>query len=199
MSDAPPADAANTRAPLPVPFRGFHELHAQPYLDYATAHLADDGLALELVDDVFTALADHWTDVLAQSNPTAYAWALLRRVVEAECVRRDEHLVLVEKTAFAYAMRENVKSLLDGLDASVTDLEDGITLAAAIRSLSGSKHDVIVLRYLMGYSVNRIATVMGVETATIRSLICQAKTKLAARLASRRLLRPGPIKHDAQE
>ncbi|WP_380282239.1 RNA polymerase sigma factor [Kitasatospora purpeofusca] len=196
MNDFPPADAAPHAAPtparLPIAFTAFHDLHAQRYTDYAFAHLGEAGMVRDLVDDVFVALADHWDRVLAQPRPAAYAWALLRRVVEAECARREEHLALIEEAAFAYALIERAKRLLALVDGStVDDLGVGISVARAIQKLPGRQHDVVVLRFLAGYPPTHIAEVMGIEEATVRSLISQARTRLQTRLAPRRTLTSG--------
>ncbi|MEW1912545.1 sigma-70 family RNA polymerase sigma factor [Kitasatospora sp. NPDC085895] len=209
MSDALPADAAGPQVPTPtltIAFDGFLELHGRAYFEYAHAHLDDTDLATDLVDDVFAALADRWDWIIQQPSPAAYAWAMLRHVVEAECERRDEHRVLVEKAAFGWAhvqeMRRDGGEFLDDLHASVADfgeLANGLTLATAIRKLSGSKHDVMVLRYLNGLTVTETAELMGIEEATVRSLTTQARARVELHLAPRRLLRPGPTQNETQE
>ncbi|MFD9061461.1 sigma-70 family RNA polymerase sigma factor [Kitasatospora purpeofusca] len=206
MSDTQPADAADaagTRAPnpaeLPITFAAFHDLHAQRYTDYAFAHLPDESIVRELVDDVFVALAERWNRVLAQPSPAAYAWALLRRVVEAECARRDEHLALIEEAAFAYALIERGKRVLELVDGSmVDDLGVGISVARAIQDLPGRQHDVVVLRFLACYEPAQIADVMGIEDVTVRSLVSQARTRLQARLAPRRTVEPGRSPDDEE-
>ncbi|MFE4516743.1 RNA polymerase sigma factor [Kitasatospora sp. NPDC056783] len=213
MSDIQPADAADAAgtqvpapapapAPVPVPasvpadlplaFVAFHDLHAQRYTDYAFAHLGDADVALELVEDVLLALAERWDRVMCRPRPAAYAWALLRRVVEAECTWRREHLALVEEAAFAYALIRRAEKALEEIDRSmVGDLEVGISVARAIRDLPGRQHDVVVLRFLGCYGPHQIAEVMGIEEGTVRSLISQARTRLRVRLAQRRTLEPG--------
>ncbi|MEV7783403.1 sigma-70 family RNA polymerase sigma factor [Kitasatospora sp. NPDC088351] len=206
MSDIQPADAADaagTRAPspalLPIAFAAFHDLNAQRYTDYAFAHLPDENLVRDLVDDVFVALADRWDSVLSQPSPAAYAWALLRRVVEAECARRQEHLALIEEAAFAYAVIERAKRLLEQVDDSMMDdLGVGISVARAIQDLPGRQHDVVVLRFLACYEPTQIAEVMGIEDATVRSLISQARTRLQTRLAPRRAFDPGRSPDDEE-
>ncbi|MET8624662.1 sigma-70 family RNA polymerase sigma factor [Kitasatospora sp. NPDC004669] len=198
MSDIQPADAADaasTRIPppepvvLPIAFTAFHACYAQRYTDYAFAHLGDEHTVRDLVDDVFVALAERWDRVLTQRSPAAYAWALLRRVVEAECARRDEHLALIEEAAFAYALIERANRVLVAVDESLVDaLGDGISVARAIQDLPGRQHDVVVLRFLGCYEPSQIAEVMGIEEATVRSLISQARTRLQTRLAPRRAL-----------
>ncbi|MFF3075319.1 RNA polymerase sigma factor [Kitasatospora sp. NPDC057936] len=200
MSDSPPADAADaagTRAPnpaaipaeLPIAFVGFHDLHAQRYMDYAFAHLGDADVASELVEDVFLALAGAWERVVCQPRPAAYAWALLRRVVETECDWRRQQLALIEEAAFAYALIKRAERVLEEIDQSmVGDLEVGISVARAIQDLPGRQHDVVVLRFLGCYEPPQIAEVMGIEEGTVRSLISQARTRLRGRLAPRRTL-----------
>ncbi|MGK4586154.1 sigma-70 family RNA polymerase sigma factor [Kitasatospora sp. HPMI-4] len=185
---------------LPIAFQAFHALHAPEYLIYATSLLYEDDTARDLVDEVFAQLADHWDHVMTQANPAAYAWALLRHVVEAESKRRKEHLALVQKHAFSYALRREFEPILRDIDThAVTDLEIGITVAAAVLELSGAKLDVILLHCLNDLSMDKTAAVMGIESATVRSLLCQARAKLEARLAPRRLLRLSSTAHADEE
>ncbi|MGW7444967.1 RNA polymerase sigma factor [Kitasatospora sp. NPDC054795] len=201
MSEPPFTDATAPGAPridLPIAFQGFQELHAQPYFDYALTVLGDPDLAQRVVDDVFLALVDRWDRVLTQPNPHAYAWAALRHTVEAQRVRDEEHRLLVERVVFSIVVHREAEPLIAGIDADVTDLEVGISVAAAVLELSGAKFDVIILRYLNKFSVERTARAMGIDENTVRSLTSQAKAKIEARLAPRRLLRPGPAKHDQE-
>ncbi|MCX4682718.1 RNA polymerase sigma factor [Kitasatospora purpeofusca] len=201
MSEPPFTDAAGTAAgiDLPIAFRGFQELHGQAYFDYAFTVLGDQRLAQELVDDVFLALADRWDRVLTDPNPHAFAWAALRRTVEAEQARDEEHRLLVERIAFAVvAYREEAKQLIDDIDAVTTDLEVGVSVATAVLELSGAKFDAVVLRYLNRFSVERTALAMGIDERTVRSLTSQAKARIRARLTPRRLLHPGPAKSDQE-
>ncbi|MFI6850484.1 sigma-70 family RNA polymerase sigma factor [Kitasatospora sp. NBC_00085] len=200
MSEPPFTDAAGTapRVELPITFLGFQELHAQPYFDYTLTVLGDPNLAQRLVDEVFLALSDHWDQVLTQPNPAAYAWAALRRTVEAQRAQDEEHRLLIERVVFSIVVHREAEPLIADFGASVTDLEVGITVATAILELSGAKFDVIILRYLNGFTVARTARAMGIDETTVRSLTSQAKAKLEARLAPRRLLRPGPTKHDQE-
>ncbi|MFI8085816.1 RNA polymerase sigma factor [Kitasatospora sp. NPDC086009] len=208
MSETPFTDAAGTapRTELPITFLGFQELHAQAYFDYALTVLRDQALVQLVVDETFLALSDHWDRVLEHPNPAAHAWAALRRAVEAERARDAEHRILIERVAFSIALHRDHDSLLDGfrdhaieVESSVADLEAGITLGAAISELSGAKFDVVVLRYLNKLTIAQTARAMGVDEGTVRSLTSQAKAKLRARLAPRRLLRPEPAQHDDQE
>ncbi|MFJ9777181.1 sigma factor-like helix-turn-helix DNA-binding protein [Kitasatospora sp. NPDC101157] len=84
------------------------------------------------------------------------------------------------------------------IDADTTDLETGVSVAAAVLELSGAKFDVIILRYLNRFTVERTARAMGIDENTVRSLTSQAKAKIRARLAPRRLLRPGTAKDDQE-
>ncbi|MFE6869313.1 hypothetical protein ACFVFS_22515 [Kitasatospora sp. NPDC057692] len=73
MSEPSFTDAAGTtprpHAELPVAFRAFQELHAQPYFDFALTVLGDQTLAQHTVDDVFLPLVDRWDRVLTDPSP----------------------------------------------------------------------------------------------------------------------------------
>nr|BFD96327.1 hypothetical protein KitaXyl93_76870 [Kitasatospora sp. Xyl93] len=73
-----------------------------------------------------------------------------------------------------------------------------MALGAAIKELPAAKYDVIVLRFVVGLKVAGTARAMGTDEATVKSLTTQARTKLEARLRSRRLLRPSTAKEDQE-
>ncbi|MFB7476864.1 hypothetical protein [Kitasatospora sp. NPDC056184] len=105
MSEPSFTDAAGTtprpRAGLPIAFRAFQELHAQPYFDFACTVLGDQTLAQHTVNDVFLSLVDRWDRVLTDPNPHAYAWAALRCAVEAQRARDTQHRLLIERVVFS--------------------------------------------------------------------------------------------------
>ncbi|MER8103926.1 sigma-70 family RNA polymerase sigma factor [Kitasatospora sp. NPDC094016] len=187
---------------LPIAFRAFQELHAQPYFDFALTVLGNQTLAQHIVDEAFLALLDRWDRVLTEPNPNAYAWAALRCAVEAQQARAAEHRLLIERLVFSAVVRREAEPLIADIDADAlanrTDEEVGVSVAAAVLELSGAKFDVIVLRYLNKYDIKKTAAAMGIDETTVRSLTSQAKAKIEARLAPRRLLRPGPAKHDQE-
>ncbi|MFE4602012.1 RNA polymerase sigma factor [Kitasatospora indigofera] len=191
MSEQPFTDAAGTapQLDLPLAFRGFQELHGQAYFDYAYTVLGDRVLAQDLVAEVFDRFAERWDRVLTEPNPHAFAWAGLRRTVEAELARGAEHRLLIERILFSELVHRQAQPLMTGIDAGTAGLEVGISVAAAVLELSGAKFDVIILRYLNGFSVERTARAMGIDENTVRSLVSQAKAKIRARLAPRYLLR----------
>ncbi|MFE6869316.1 sigma factor-like helix-turn-helix DNA-binding protein [Kitasatospora sp. NPDC057692] len=121
---------------------------------------------------------------------------------EAQRARDSEHRLLIERPVFSAVVRREAEPLIADIDADAladrSDEEVGVSVAAAVLELSGAKFDVIVLRYLNKYSVARTAQAMGVDEITVRSLTSQAKAKIEARLAPRRLLRRGPAKHDQE-
>ncbi|MER5865459.1 sigma-70 family RNA polymerase sigma factor [Kitasatospora sp. NPDC002040] len=201
MNDATSAEPAGTHPELvlPISFQAFQELHGEPYFRYTLANLGSPAVAQQLVDDVFAALVVRWEHVLTQPNPARYGWRMLRHVVEAERDRRQEHLALVERIAFSIRLRDQAEAFLHDLGACVAELEEGMTLGAALLGLSGAKFDVMVLRYVNGWSVAETAAAMGIEEPTVRSLTSQARNKIETRLRPRRLLRsPGPTTHDEE-
>ncbi|CAN3985995.1 RNA polymerase sigma factor [Kitasatospora purpeofusca] len=206
MSEPSFTDAAGTtprpHTELPIAFRAFQELHAQPYFDFALTVLGDQNLAQHVVDDVFLGLVERWDRVLTDPNPHAYAWAALRCAVEAQRARDEEHRLLIERLVFSVVVRREAEPLIADIDADTlanrSDEEVGVSVAAAVLELSGAKFDVIVLRYLNKYSIRKTAEAMGIDEITVRSHVSQAKAKIEARLAPRRLLRPGPAKHDQE-
>ncbi|MFF2751356.1 RNA polymerase sigma factor [Kitasatospora sp. NPDC058048] len=201
MTEPSFTDAAGTTPPvveLPITLEAFQRLHADAYYDYAYACLGDAALAQELVSEAFLELADCWDRVLTYPQPAATAWAALRHLVEVERERLDR---LEERIAFSVALRLEWEPWLDDLDAVTTGidgLEVGMALGAAIKELPAAKYDVIVLRFVVGLKVAGTAQAMGTDEATVKSLTTQARTKLEARLRSRRILRSSTAKEDQE-
>jgi RNA polymerase sigma-70 factor (ECF subfamily) len=61
-------------------------------------------------------------------------------------------------------------------------MEESLGLYTAIRGLSERQHDVIILRYVLGYSDQRVAFLLGIDPKTVRSHVRFAKQRLAREL-----------------
>lgn len=161
---------------LPVEFRAFQELYAQPYLTLAHLQLGSRREAEDLVDTVFYQLAVHWKHVMEQESPEAYAWAVLKQLIG----ERRLQLGLDTTTAIATAAFTSV--VLKASRDKFAALESSLGLYPAIAALPERQGDVIVLRYVLGYTDERTAQVMGTCVSTVRSNTRYAKRRLAREL-----------------
>jgi RNA polymerase sigma-70 factor (ECF subfamily) len=157
---------------LPVDFRGFHELYAEPYLRLAHLQLGSRREAEDVVGTTFYQLALHWPHVKRQESTEAFGWAVLKQLLGE---RREElglGSALVQTAAFAAAA-------LKGAQEQFAVLEGKLGLYAAISRLPERQCDVIVLRYVLGYPDAHTARIMGVTEATVRSNVRFARRRLA--------------------
>ncbi|MEU8551650.1 RNA polymerase sigma factor [Streptomyces roseoverticillatus] len=157
---------------LPADFVAFFSLHHRPYLRYAHLQLDSEPDAEWVVEEVFCQLALAWGEVRRQPNPAAYALAALKeKITKLLAARRRGATALVETAAFA-AVREASRARMEVL-------ESRLGLYAAITRLPDRQFDVVVLRYVLGYPVHRVAGIMGISPATVRSHVRGARRRLA--------------------
>ncbi|WP_259454418.1 sigma-70 family RNA polymerase sigma factor [Streptomyces ginkgonis] len=160
---------------LPAAFVAFHEQHYPGYCEYAKLHLGNETEAMDLVDDLFTHLAENWASLMATAAPAAEVWALLKIIVIAQLDARGSRSAMPETAAFRKVARE----VLDRTRGEFELMESSIGLYTAIAALPDRHFDVVVLRYVLGYPTPRAATIMGIEETTVRTYVHQARRKLA--------------------
>ncbi|MFE0457805.1 sigma-70 family RNA polymerase sigma factor [Kitasatospora sp. NPDC058965] len=172
MSQDLPAGTEGGGEELPLPFQAFFMLHHQAYLDYARAQLSlsEDEQITELVEDVFTELAYRWEEVMTSQDPAAYAWRMLRFIVEEERRHRGEALVLIERAVFMVAANRVTRPVFDAL-------EDGLGIYREIARLPERQYDALLFNQILGYSTAQTAAVMGIKASTVRVLVHQVHEK----------------------
>jgi RNA polymerase sigma-70 factor (ECF subfamily) len=158
-------------AVLPETFTAFYSLHHKAYLRYAHIQLDSRAEAEQVVEDVFVQLANMWAHVLQQPNVDGYAWAALKEEVARRLEIQGHALALVETAAFAAARRAS--------RGRFAVLESSLGLYGAIARLPERQYDVIVLRFVLGYPMRRVAELMGVSYGTVRSHVRGARRRLA--------------------
>lgn len=162
-------------AVLPAAFEAFVELYYVPHLAYADAQLGSQELAEDVVDETFAIIALNWAQVLSgEEQPEAVAWALLRENVTARLEQLGRDTSLVAVCAFTAVLRSSREQF--------AALEGSVGLYRAIAELPDRQFDVIVMRYVLGYKCAAVAKMLGIETASVRSVTRQARRHLAAKL-----------------
>lgn len=158
-------------------FEAFYEMQQESWLRFALAQTGSREAAERIVDGVTNHLADCWEHVLRQHNVGRYAWAVLKTFIERWLNDHGARPAFVETTAFdRVAMAMNYSKEQFGL------MEESLGLYSAIRALSERQHDVIILRYVLGYSDKRVGYLLGIDPKTVRSHVRFAKQKLARQL-----------------
>ncbi|MGW7369477.1 RNA polymerase sigma factor [Streptomyces sp. NPDC054841] len=171
---------------MPPPFRAFHTQYHQPYFEYARIQLGDWDAADELVHGTFLYLAFNWQHFTRQGSFEADAWALHKERVATELTVTGRPPAGPETLAFARAIRAATDAVMgtfrEHFRAQVDELEHSIGLYRAMTHLPERQFDVVLLRYALGYTTKHTASVMGITPATVRTLRCSAKRRLAAEL-----------------
>jgi RNA polymerase sigma-70 factor, ECF subfamily len=73
--------------------------------------------------------------------------------------------------------------------APAAQVED-LALLEALRGLSVGQRQVLVLHYLIGMTVEEVATTLGVPTGTVKVRLARGRHALAARLGEQQEVRP---------
>ncbi|UCM89195.1 sigma-70 family RNA polymerase sigma factor [Streptomyces marincola] len=163
---------------LPADFRAFHQLYRPAYVRWAELHLGDRAAAEETVDRAFEQLAADWSHVLRLDSPAGYAWALLKdRTVDAARARGRRPVVMDTAAFETHALHSAVDP--------IGELEESLGLYQAIRELPERQHDVIVLRYCIGYSSEETADILGISVPGVRSTARYARHRLKEALGLR--------------
>ncbi|SOD63678.1 RNA polymerase sigma-70 factor, ECF subfamily [Streptomyces zhaozhouensis] len=173
MTEAvPPRRAAVAPlAPLPADFRAFHQMYRPAYVRWAELYLGNREHAEETVDHAFEQLAADWAEALRVDSPAGYAWAVLKsRTVEA-AKARGRRPVVMDTAAF------ETEALHNALDP-IGELEESLSLYQAISELPERQHDVIVLRYCLGYSTEDTSDILGLTVPGVRSTARYARHRL---------------------
>ncbi|MEU2516456.1 RNA polymerase sigma factor [Streptomyces syringium] len=172
MADQPrPVLGEDLSAALPADFLAFFSAHHQAYLRYAHIQLGSTADAEWVVEEVFGQLALIWGEVLRRPSVPAFALATLREEIAKLLAARGRDVALVETAAFA-AVREATR-------ARMGVLESALGLYAAITRLPDRQYDVVVMHFVLGYPVRRVAGIMGLSPATVRSHVRGARRRLA--------------------
>ncbi|WP_335979386.1 MULTISPECIES: sigma-70 family RNA polymerase sigma factor [Streptomycetaceae] len=168
--DDPDPDAAVQ----PLDFQAFHALYRGAYVRWAQMYLGSRADAEDAVHEAMLELLRHWRKALAQPEPAAYAWWLVKNRVRDAARSRSRR----QKLADAIFTTELAHDTVDPIGA----LEVSIALWEAIDALPERQHDVFLMRYSLGYTVRQTADLLGITEATVRSTARDARRRLAAAL-----------------
>jgi RNA polymerase sigma-70 factor (ECF subfamily) len=159
----------------PVEFTDFHRANRGAYVRWAALHLGSRAEAEDAVDEAMLELLAKWPAVVARPAPAAYAWTVVKsRTIDAVRASRRRP-VAVDIAAFESA------ALTLATDP-IAELETNLALEQAIALLPERQHDVMVLRYRLGYTTRQTARLLDVSEATVRSTVRDARRRLARSL-----------------
>ncbi|MET9696362.1 sigma-70 family RNA polymerase sigma factor [Streptomyces sp. NPDC006529] len=160
----------DTRARLS--YWAFHTDRRPAYMRFAYLQLGSEADAEDAVDAAFDAIMNEWLRMLHMDRLEAYAWTVLKhRIVDVQRTRERRPRPM-DISAFEAALK----------DAAVDPYEvltDSIRFYTAVSRLAERQRDAVLLRYGLHCTTGEAAHVMGVEEATVRSHLSQARRRLA--------------------
>lgn len=164
---------------LPPDFRAFHQMYRGAYVHWAELYLENRADAEEAVDHAFEQLYFAWSDVLEHENPNAYAWAVVKNRTIDHARARGRRPTVTDTAAF------ETDALRCAVDP-IAELEESLSLYAAIQALPERQHDVVVLHYCLGCTVRETADLLGITPAGVRSIARFARHRLNEALSTGR-------------
>ncbi|MEU4729563.1 sigma-70 family RNA polymerase sigma factor [Streptomyces sp. NPDC023588] len=155
----------------------FQEAMTESYLQVAYIKLGSDADAEEAVIKAFDYILANWQRMLGMEYLNKYAWTVLnRRIIDQQRARRRRPEP-ADVAPFEAVLSESDGFLTKGSDA-FDYLLGTIHFYTAVRRLSERQRDAVILYYGLDYSTRDTALVMGVEEATVRSQLSQARARL---------------------
>ncbi|MGW1974249.1 RNA polymerase sigma factor [Streptomyces sp. NPDC001889] len=155
----------------PLDFQAFYQTRLHSYLEYAFLHSGSKQVSLDLVEVVFAQLLEDWPEVLREANVERYGFAVLRHAIATYLALAERPRTLVETASFE-KVRAATRRQLEVMESS-------LGLYSAIARLPERQMDVIVFRFVLGYSMGAVARIMGICPATVRSHLHAARRQLA--------------------
>ncbi|MFE7120478.1 sigma factor-like helix-turn-helix DNA-binding protein [Streptomyces sp. NPDC057654] len=183
--DLPAAGGVPPRRPsrrLEISFEAFHEFHARKWLEYARLHTGDALGAEKLTQAVYQQLADHWAHVLLQPSVDSYAWTVFKEHIAEWFLNSGRSTTAAQASALAAVARV----LLRKYGQQLALLEDRASSGGGMPRLPERQCDVVVLRFVIGYSDDRIGALLNVDETVVRSHVRHAKRRIVAELGGGR-------------
>ncbi|ONK12591.1 sigma factor-like helix-turn-helix DNA-binding protein [Streptomyces sp. MP131-18] len=145
------------------------------YLRWAELYLGSRSEAESVTDHVLDQLLTERTGAEELEHPAADAWKALRHRAAAVARARGRRLLPADPAA------SQIQALHDAVDP-LGDTWDGAALLRALGELPERQHDVLVLRYCLGYGTEETADALGIGEAAVRSAARSARLRLRERL-----------------
>ncbi|GAB7101767.1 hypothetical protein JCM4814A_00810 [Streptomyces phaeofaciens JCM 4814] len=173
---------------MPPSVDAFWGRYARAHVDYATAVLGDKEAAKKVVRSLYTQLALNWDAILLEEGgPEAYVWRALKLRVEtharmAVAPAGDGCRGAASAHDRTTAVHDAVRATLGAMRSRLADADSPLGLYTAIATLPVRQFDVVILNYVLGYTIGRVADIMGISAGTVRFHRRQARKHLAAKL-----------------
>jgi RNA polymerase sigma-70 factor (sigma-E family) len=149
----------------------------RPLVRLAVLLVHDDGVAEELVQDLFVTLHQRWGRLRDPDKAVAY----LRQSVVNRARSALRHRSVVDR----YLRRQGPPATAPSADLSVLDAETTSEVLAAVRTLPTRQREALVLRYYGDLSEAEIAETMGVSQGAVKSHTSRGLAALRKLMESR--------------
>jgi RNA polymerase sigma factor (sigma-70 family) len=147
-------------------FAAFYDAQHASVLIAVRATLGDAQLADDAVDEAFVRAAERWSTVRDHERPAA--WVYRVAINWATSWRRK------------WSQRPTLPP--EVLDRAHRDDLGDVTLLDDLAQLPLAQRQMLVLRYVLGYSVPETATALDVAEGTVKSAVHRARQQLRADL-----------------
>lgn len=147
------------------------EIYYDALYYYGLKLTGDEELVKDCIQDLFQKLWRRRTGLRAVQVVKAYLFKALRRHLgdETKLLRRHRHLLPAYTDSF-----EVTYSHEEFLIAQQGDAEQSTRLLAALNQLSKRQREALYLKFFDGFSYERIAEVMSLNTQSVRNLVFNA-------------------------
>ncbi|BAJ32942.1 MULTISPECIES: sigma factor-like helix-turn-helix DNA-binding protein [Kitasatospora] len=168
-------------------FDAFCDTHQRTWSGFAGTRLRDTATAREAVNTAKDRVWREWPRILRDQYPAFQAWTILKEEVAAALLHRmiDGGAIPLEPHGSPEPVPHWVGALRAAAERARHLPETGVgheRMYAALCGLSERRHDVMVLRYLLGLTDTQIADCLATTEAHVRSTAFQALDRLAAAL-----------------
>ena len=147
------------------------ETHYLALFNYGLKLTGDDELVKDCIQNLFQKLWRRREGVRAAPVVKAYLFKALRRQLgdETKLLRQHRHLLPAYTDSF-----EVTYSHEEFLIAQQRDAEQSARLLTALNGLSKRQREALYLKFFDGFSYERIAEVMSLNTQSVRNLVFNA-------------------------
>lgn len=163
----------------PAEFELFYQEYQEVWRAYAYAQTGSLDAADQIVDDVTAQLVDLWACASGPDDVERYAWALLKTTIVRWLNDRQARPAFVETLVF-----DRTALAMDYVRERFNLIEESLSLYTAVSRLPEREYDVIVLRYVLGYSTVQAAAALGIDARSVNRSIRSAKRCLARELGA---------------
>ncbi len=165
-------------------FGCLYELYFTPIFRYIYIRVKDKGVSEDLVQDVFLKIHKSISGFQEKGkDPLAYFFTIARNTV-IDFWRKKKDLIADDPTEVFDKLKDESANPI----AFVERLETEKAVYQAIGKLSDDRQDVIILKFIEGFSNREIAKIIGKSEESVRQLQCRALKNLRNHLKDFKVL-----------